>query len=223
MASTYPYISGGGRIFKVIDHLRKSFPSTISSDTLKKLGLAPNNETYVINILKFLNIIDEEGKKTDKASLAFSQHENKEFSKKFGALVKDAYKELFNLHGDNSWTLGLNQLISFFRTEDQTSAIVGNNQARTFQSLSALSGYAELPTIKKESTQGKSLAKEKNKQKHTRKIKNDKIPNLGVDSTTPNRDFGLTVRIEINLPAQADQDTYNKIFKSIRENLIEVD
>jgi hypothetical protein len=34
------------------------------------------------------------------------------------------------------------------------------------------------------------------------------------------RTFGLTVRIEINLPSSGDQDTYDKIFKSIRENLI---
>jgi hypothetical protein len=32
--------------------------------------------------------------------------------------------------------------------------------------------------------------------------------------------LGLTVRIEINLPAGGDQDTYDRIFKSIRENLL---
>lgn len=31
---------------------------------------------------------------------------------------------------------------------------------------------------------------------------------------------GLTVRIEINLPADGDQETYDRIFRSIRENLI---
>jgi hypothetical protein len=34
------------------------------------------------------------------------------------------------------------------------------------------------------------------------------------------QNVGLTVRIEINLPATGDQDTYDKIFKSIRENLL---
>ena len=34
------------------------------------------------------------------------------------------------------------------------------------------------------------------------------------------KDVGLTVRIEINLPAVADQETYDRIFKSIRENLL---
>jgi len=35
------------------------------------------------------------------------------------------------------------------------------------------------------------------------------------------KDFGLTVRIEINLPADGDQETYDWIFKSIRENLLD--
>ncbi len=33
--------------------------------------------------------------------------------------------------------------------------------------------------------------------------------------------FGLTVRIEINLPADASQDAYDKIFQSVRKNLID--
>jgi hypothetical protein len=32
---------------------------------------------------------------------------------------------------------------------------------------------------------------------------------------------GLTVRVEVNLPANGDQETYDRIFRSIRENLID--
>jgi len=32
---------------------------------------------------------------------------------------------------------------------------------------------------------------------------------------------GLTVRIEVNLPADGDQETYDNIFRSIRKNLID--
>lgn len=32
---------------------------------------------------------------------------------------------------------------------------------------------------------------------------------------------GLTVRVEINLPAGGNKETYDAIFKSIRENLID--
>jgi hypothetical protein len=33
-------------------------------------------------------------------------------------------------------------------------------------------------------------------------------------------DFGLTVRVEINLPADGTKETYDNIFKSIKENLL---
>lgn len=34
------------------------------------------------------------------------------------------------------------------------------------------------------------------------------------------KDFGLTVRVEINLPTAEDQAVYDRIFRSIRENLL---
>jgi len=40
--------------------------------------------------------------------------------------------------------------------------------------------------------------------------------------TSTKRDMALTVRIEINLPAEGSQETYDNIFKSIKANLIDV-
>ena len=40
------------------------------------------------------------------------------------------------------------------------------------------------------------------------------------DEDKERRNFGLTVRIEINLPAAGDRETYDNIFRSIRENLL---
>jgi hypothetical protein len=42
----------------------------------------------------------------------------------FEAVVKEGYKELFALHADKTWTLDDGQLITFFRQNDQSSAIV---------------------------------------------------------------------------------------------------
>jgi hypothetical protein len=63
--ATHPYISGAGNITQMIGYLRKNFPVTVTADTVRKLGLASNNESYVINVLQFLGLIDEEGKRTD--------------------------------------------------------------------------------------------------------------------------------------------------------------
>lgn len=73
MAVSHPYISGAGNISKMVQSLRKSFPTTVSSETVKRLGIAPNNESSVINALQFVNVIDGDGKKTDAAAKAFSR------------------------------------------------------------------------------------------------------------------------------------------------------
>ena len=40
-----------------------------------------------------------------------------------------------------------------------------------------------------------------------------------LDSSDGRKDMALTVRIEINLPANGSKETYDNIFKSIRANL----
>ena len=79
---------------------------------------APNNESYLINILKFIKVIDDEGKKTAKATSILSKHEDADFQKAFSDLVESAYSELFQLH------------------------------ASTFQTLAGLTGHGDVPTAK---------------------------------------------------------------------------
>ena len=64
--ASHPYISGPGNVAQMIAYLRKNFPASVTSETVKKFGLASNNESYVINALQFVGVIDEEGKRTPK-------------------------------------------------------------------------------------------------------------------------------------------------------------
>jgi Family of unknown function (DUF5343) len=64
MLDKHPYVSAPGNLVNVLHHFRGSFPAKVNADTLKKLGYAPKNESYVLNVLRFLGLIDEEGKKT---------------------------------------------------------------------------------------------------------------------------------------------------------------
>jgi hypothetical protein len=221
MADKHPYTSGSGGLVQAVNQLRKAFPAQVSAETLRKLGIAPNNETYVINILRYIGVIDADGKKTNEAGPIFSKHEDSEFQKAFADLVKSSYSDLFDLHGNEAWSLPSDKLISFFRGTDQTSAIVGQRQAGTFQTLAGLAGQMEIPSVKPAPNQKKVAPKSISggKSKEAKVLKSDGT--LGkIEPPNGNRDLGLTVRIEINLPVAADQETYDRIFKSIRENLI---
>jgi len=149
--ASHPYISGAGNITQMIGFLRKNFPATVTSDTVKKLGLAPKNESYVINALQFLGLIDEEGKRVESGHEVMTIHDENKFQSAFASIIQRAYSDLFEIRGDEAWTLSKDDLIGYFRSADKTSDI--------------------------------------------------------------------TVRIEINLPAEGTQETYDAIFKSIKENL----
>jgi Family of unknown function (DUF5343) len=215
----HPY-SSPGAITGAVNQFRKTFPATVNADTLRKLGIAPQNESYVINTLRYIGVIDGEGNKTPKATAAFNQHEDTEFQNDFGAMVKDAYKELFEIYGDTSWEQTFDKLIAFFRNADQTSDVVGRRQASTFQALAALAGHGEVPAPPKPKP-GPSKTKT---EKTAKPAKQQAGVNLGAGAQsgngTPQRDVGLTVRVEVNLPPAADQETYDRIFRSIRENLL---
>jgi hypothetical protein len=173
-----------------------------------------------------LGIIDQEGNKTESASKIFSLHDDDAFSGEFEKLVSKAYGDLFALHGDSAWSLAPDALITFFRTSDQTTAIVGKLQASTFKLLATLSGRREAPEQKTSTPRPVSGAIKK--KPITLKTSPTAQPLSTAEPIAPHidkidigkRDFGLTVRIEINLPADGDQETYDRIFRSIRENLL---
>lgn len=220
MATTHPYISGAGNVAQMVAQLRKSFPGTINSETVKKLGIAPNNESYVINVLQYIGVIDPEGKKTPAAAKAFSHHKDEEFAKEFASLVQKAYSSLFDLHGDGAWQLDTDELITFFRHSDQTSSTIGQRQANTFRVLAGLSGHGDVPEAKPRKN-GKVAAKLSESPKSKSVVPSKPAPKMpDPHLQKENASLGLTVRVEINLPADGTKETYDNIFKSIKENLL---
>lgn len=221
---THPYISGAGNISQMLTQLRKNFPATVTSETVKKLGLAPNNESYVINALQFIGLIDEAGKKTSTGADVFSIHTNEEFEAAFEGLVRQAYKDLFEIRGDDAWKMDRDLLVNYFRTADKTSAAIGSRQAAVFQVFANFAGHALVESDPK-SPAKKTAGNNKPKAlvSAARKAKEPKIETSLRDNAADKvlkRDMALTVRIEINLPADGTRETYDNIFQSIKANLL---
>lgn len=226
MPIKHAYISAAGPLAQTIEQFRKAFPSNVSSETLKKLGLAPSNESFVINILKFLGLIGEDGTRKAETNAAFVKDDD-EFPKAFEPFVRKAYADLFALHNEAAWELNKDKLVAFFRTSDESSELVGTRQAMTFQTLATIAGRrkgAKTASAPK-STTGTKAAKPPNPPVE-RKVGGGTSTNPGdAASGGPGSaggagTVGLTVRIEINLPAQGDQETYDRIFISLRKNLL---
>ncbi len=222
MATSHPYISGAGNIAQIIKALRSNFPAKVTSDTVKKLGIAPKNESYVINALQFLGIINEEGNKTEKGKV-LAIHKEEDFGKGFEGLIRDAYKDLFELHGDKVWEMDGDALVHYFRQSDQTSDAIGQRQAKVFQTFAAIAGHGEVTSTPKASgkKKGSPAASIKKIGKSKLTPPTDEPGKNDSNGAGGRRDFSMTVRIEINLPTNGTLETYDNIFKSIKANLID--
>jgi hypothetical protein len=133
---------------------------------------------------------------------------------------------LFELRGDEAWDVDRDTLIRFFRATHETSALTAKRQAIAFETLSSLSGHGEISAARARPAGPIAAAVKKKATRTTKAEKSSagKITNPVIEHTRASGLAGgmaLTVRIEVNLPAQADQETYDRIFKSIRANLID--
>ena len=224
MPAKHPYIAATGSIAQLVAQLRKNFPANVDAGTLKKFGIAPNNESYLINVLRFVGLVGEKGERLDPAKAIFFKPDG-EFEPAFGELVGAAYSDLFELYGSDAWSLPQDRLVAFFRQADETSDVIGGRQAGAFVALARIAGKRDGAVSAARKTVQKSPPKEVAKARPAPKISTS-LPAKQVALVPSQPDGGagnvaLTVRIEVNLPAGGDEATYDAIFKSIRNNLLQ--
>ncbi len=220
---SHPYVPSGGILQSAVSQFRQAFPSKIDSDTLKKLAIASGNENGVINVLKYVGAVDEENKRTQQGQDLFSLHDDDEFGNKLAEMVEAAYSDLFELRSEGVWNANQDDLISFFRRSDGSSAVVGKRQAITFQTLASLSGKRKEEILAR-GPRGPNKASKKSEVKEPGAKQKSQSPSKAAEKVLVQRggsDVALTVRVEVNLPANASKDAYDHIFASIKKNLID--
>jgi len=212
---------------KAFDQFRKAFPTTLDAEVLQKFSIAPANESYVVNTFRFLGLIDEDGKRVESAT-DFFYGDDAKFSEGLDKVITGAYQPLIADHGVAVWGESKDVLATWFRVTDKTSELVGGRQAQTFLTLAALAGHGELkrtaskaagPTGGKRTPAAKPAVAAATRAQPARSDQKGQSPPL----ITPGEpsELGLTVRVEVNLPAGGSPEAYDAIFASIRKHLID--
>jgi hypothetical protein len=229
--TTYPYTpSGQGALVQTFVQLRKGFPSKVNAGYLKRFNIASSNESYIISILRFLDLIDEEGDRRDESAEFFFQHGDEEFRSGLEKRLRVAYSQVFDEMREEALTADKDALTGWFRAADKTSALVGQRQAATFQTLVALAGHGDVPASRaaKPQTSGsrrplsKATAEKASASNVSKRQASQANPPAGPGESEASNSsgLGLTVRIEINLPPTGDAETYDAIFASIKKHLM---
>lgn len=207
---------------ELIGRLRKKFPERVDASTLRELGIAPNNESYVLNTLKHVGVLDKDFVRTETARDLFVEGDD-EFREGLAKLLEASYEALFELHGDAAWSISKEKLITFFRQRDKSSELVGKRQADTFLKLAELAGKRSSLELANGVDSGKrDVDRPSSRREPARQPQRASLPKeKGGVALEPS--VSLAVRVEVNLPATSDQAVYDAIFRSIRKNLIDSD
>jgi hypothetical protein len=227
----YPYTSGQTAIVQTFSRLRNNFPGKVDAGYLQRFNIAPANESYIISILRFLDLIDDDGNRVqDNTDYFFGNDDS--FKSGLEGTLRAAYSQVFDEMGDGALDASKGDLTQWFRASDKTTAVVGQRQATTFQTLAALAGHGDPPAARPVATKKTTAAAPGSAAKRTTAVKTTpkkqvEKPGGGDgggdgdgDGGNNGRDVGLTVRIEVNLPPDGDADTYDLIFASIKKHLM---
>lgn len=226
--ASYPYTSGQAALTQAFAQLRKGAPAKIDAGYLQRFNIAPANESYVISILRFLGLVDEDGTRVESESDYLFGSDEK-FRAGLEKAIRRSYSQLFNEMSE-AFDEEQQSLVHWFRAADKTSEVVGKRQASTFLTLGALAGHGELPATRANAQKTATSAAGPTKKKTAAAAPSTKPrpangalaeeKEKGLAKHESEREFGLSVKVEVNLPAGGDAATYDAIFASIKKHLM---
>ena len=130
---TLPYGPTKG-MMQAVQLMRKSTPVKMDSNYLRLHKIAPGNEYKVIGALRFLGIIDEEGKPTEKSRLLKTKGAS--FTAALQDIVRSAYGDVF--HRINGGKCSQEDIYNHFITKDYLGPEMAAKTTRFFIQLCQL-------------------------------------------------------------------------------------
>jgi hypothetical protein len=114
--------------------MRKSTPPKVDGNLLRLHKIAPGNEYKVVGALKFLGIIDDDGRPTEKSCLLKTKGPT--FTAALRNIISSAYKNLFQLLNGGGYTA--EDIHNYFITEEDLTPEMATKTTRFFIQLCQL-------------------------------------------------------------------------------------
>ncbi len=149
-----PYGPSRGML-QALHLLRRTTPPRIDSDYLRVNKIAPGNEYKVVGALRFLNLIDDEGRPTDNSRLLKTKGAT--YTLALQEIVKKAYSGVFR--GLKPTEITREGIYNYFVTEGGMGAEMATKAARFLVKLCRLAEIELAPESPGTASRGKRRAK----------------------------------------------------------------
>ena len=197
--SEYPYIVKVGSLRAFLTGIPGTGePPKVTTEYIESLGFKSKNDRPILTILKFVNFLDQEGQPTDYYRLYRDKGKNRAV---MADCIRKAYPDLFSTFPD-AYNKDSEALRNFFSSKMKGGEAVLVNAVNTFKALCEFADF-DAPSILEIAT----------------KAPPGQQKSLGTPVIHPSLHVNLS--IEIQLPVTENPEIYDKIFQSLRKNIIE--
>src|SRR6266571_3063613 len=103
----------------------KGLPEVLNSEKLAQLGISEGNISRILQALRFLNLIDEEGHQTEWFS-RIARAKEQEYQSILAEIIKGAYHDVFTIIDDpkQATDIELNDAFRFYQPQSQRSRMI---------------------------------------------------------------------------------------------------
>jgi hypothetical protein len=202
MNTDVPYMASVSNLPKILDAIQRgAVPPTFNRDFLVDLGFTSSQDRPIINLLKYLGLLDTSGRPQDPYK-SFVDHTKSK--KVLAERLAKSYDDLY-ASDKTAHTKTVTQLTGWFKTKTGKGAAVAEKMARTFKTLAEYSDFTSTVAPAPSAESPKVATEPK------------KISTEHKELVSP---LGLVYRIEVHLPETQNVETYRAIFRALREELI---
>lgn len=187
-------------MLQALELMRRVSPAKVDGNLLRRNQIAPGNEYKVVGALRYLGLIDEEGRPTERCRLLKSK--GSAFTSALKDIVRNAYRALFRWLGEKGSSP--EEIYNYFLTEEGLGAEMATKTTRFFIQLCRL---AEIDLgFNTRIRGGRNVEMEKGKAGRRSRAEN----NLRISSHFP---FILALTPEV---ASMDTEELAKLFQKLR-------
>ena len=190
--------------------LRRTTPPRIDSDFLRLNKIAPGNEYKVVGALRFLGLIDDEGRPTDDSRLLKTKGAT--YTLALQDIVRNAYSGLF--HGVRLKEITREGIYNYFVTEGGLGAEMATKATRFLIRLCRLAEIDIAPDVAQPTPRGKRRAR--SQRQVYRQAQTEHAPGDNGQTFFPPFPFVLALTPET---AELDVDQLADLFRKLRTAL----
>lgn len=200
--TAYPYVASPDKIpalFKKIGEI--GIPKKFTNATLKSIGFTSSNDARLVNVVKFLGLTDQSGVPTPLWT-EFRKHPKIAIAK----AVRTAYSDLFEHYADAN-ERDAEALRTYFSANSNLGSLAVGQMVQTFKAICRLGDFSDHKKLVPEPMQETSSL-------HGTSARQPPKIMAGADGWTVN------INIQLQLPADATAETYDRFFEAMRKHLI---